>query len=128
MTETLLKQHPETVDRLKILKGNRAYPSGGTCKICGFSDADLPGDQQVSFRFSDVCGLHDCRVKAGVCDCIACQKLKKADIERQIRTVLIELAIVKNLEKSDGSGELFLYQGIAERAEKLLQFEAVSSD
>lgn len=62
-----------TTDRFMLLRGahgNAAYPRGGICKICGFGGLD------VCFRFSDVCGLHDCRIKAGVCDCLACQKLK----------------------------------------------------
>lgn len=124
----------ETIDRLKTLRGNAAYPYGGTCKICGFSDADLPGDQRVCFRFSDVCGLHDCRVKAGVCDCIACQKLKKADIEREKQIILTDLVAVKNSKetpcwrdrvKGEELPECARYENIAERAEKLL---GVSSD
>ena len=77
-----------TVDRLKILKGNAAYPRGGICKICGFSDADLPGDQRTCFRFSDVCGDHDCLVKAGVCDCIACQKKSRKIVTEDEKELL----------------------------------------
>lgn len=113
----------ETIDRLKTLKGNAAYPRGGVCKICGFSDADLPEDQQVCFRFSDVCGDHDCLVKAGVCDCLACQKQKKADIEREKQTILVDIVCARD------AVEPFEYEivmkRLAERAEKLLE---VSSD
>jgi hypothetical protein len=110
----------ETIDRLKILKGNAAYPRGGTCKICGFGGSD------VCFRFSDVCGLHDCLVKAGVCDCIACQKKKKADIERQSWDIVKDLSIVLMADPlSVDDYSMSRYVGIAERAEKLLE---VSSD
>lgn len=64
----------ETIDRLDTLGKNRAYPKGGTCKICGFSS------ERANFRFSDVCGSHDCRVKAGVCDCRACTEKKKQNV------------------------------------------------
>lgn len=113
-----------TVDRLKTLKGNAAYPWGGTCKICGFSDADLPEGYRVCFRFSDVCGDHDCLVKAGVCDCLACQKKKKADIEREKQAILTDLVAVGEAGFSMCIG-YSAYQTIAERAEKLLE---VSSD
>jgi len=117
----------KTIDRLKTLRGNASYPWGGTCKICGFSDADLPEGYRVCFRFSDVCGDHDCLVKAGVCDCLACQKQKKVDVEREKQTILTDLVAVKNLDYSSGDlvSHFINYKRIAERAEKLLE---VSSD
>ena len=77
----------ETIDYMKTLRVNTSFPSGGTCKICGFSTENLkelatldPEPEhrtfptKTNFRFSNVCGLHSCRIKAKVCDCKACQK------------------------------------------------------
>ena len=108
----------ETLDRLKILSGNSAYPRGGTCKICGFSDADLPEGQRTSFRFSDVCGDHDCRVKAGVCDCMACKKQKKADVEREIRAVAVDVVAIRDC--AEPYEYEIMVESLAKRAEKLL--------
>ena len=86
----------QTVDRLKILHGNAAFPRGGTCRICGFSAKTLEAlkaadpecvtfTTEPCFRFPDVCGLHSCRIEAKVCDCKACKKAKKSNQTNRLR-------------------------------------------
>jgi len=108
MTPTRKNEMTEIVDRLKTLPPGHQFPKGGICKICGFGGPD------ANFRFPDVCGSHECRVIAGVCDCPACKKITKADIQKQIMTVLIDLRDIKNLRKTEP------YRNIARKAEILL--------